>query len=363
MIPTIARRLGLNREDSERLEFLVRNHLKMAHIAQRRDLHDEKMIAQFAKTMEMSENLKMLYLLTFADIKAVGPDVWSEWKGLLLQELYERTYEVLERGDFQREKSSEKVRNRKRKVIHLLEEEFGVKTVKEALKVMGTRYLLSYRSAQIADHIRLILSRKDQTLAVKVEHEPEGGYSQLTISTIDIPGLFSKITGVLAGNGINILGAQICTQSNGVALDILQVLSPSGELITDQGKWQRVEEDLKSVIEGRVRVEDLVRKRHRPAFVQERPRSRFPNRVEVDNEVSDEYTVIDIYAHDKIGLLYNITRTLKELGLYIGVSKISTKVDQIADTFYVQDIFGQKIASPDKIAEIRRRLLECLDEE
>ena len=85
MIPTIARRLGLNKEDSLRLQFLVLEHLQMAHISQRRDLHVEKMIAQFARTMEMSENLKMLYILTFADIKAVGPEVWSEWKGFLLQ--------------------------------------------------------------------------------------------------------------------------------------------------------------------------------------------------------------------------------------------------------------------------------------
>jgi len=361
MIPTIARRLGLGKEDSQRLEFLVRSHLLMTHISQRRDLHDDKLIVQFARGMGMSENLKMLYLLTFADIKAVGPDVWSEWKGLLLQELYEKTYEVLERGDFRLERRSEKVRNRKRKVVELLEEEFGERTVKDVLKTMGTRYLLSHRSAEIVEHIRLLLSRGDRTLVMKIEHEPQGQYSQLTISTVDIPGLFSKITGVMAANGINILGAQIFTQGNGVALDTLQVRSPSGEVITDPEKWQRVEEDLISVIEGRARVDDLVMKRHRPSLLTGRPMPRSPNRVEIDNEVSDEYTVIDIYAHDKVGLLYQITKALKELGLYIGVSKISTKVDQAADTFYVQDIFGQKITLAEKLDEIRSRLLESLE--
>jgi len=363
LVPTIARRLGLGKEDSQRLEFLVRNHLQMAHISQRRDLHDDKLIVQFAKTMGMSENLKMLYLLTFADIKAVGPDVWSEWKGFLLQELYEKSYEVLERGDFRLEKRSEKVRNRKRKVVGILEDEFGERAVKEVLKSMSTRYLLSHRSAELSEHIRVLLSRGERTLAMKVAHEYDLEYSQVTISTLDIPGLFSKITGVMAANGINILGAQIYTQGNGVALDILQVRSPSGELITDPEKWQRVEEDLVSVIEGRARVDDLVRKRHRPGLFAARPRPRFPNRVEFDNEVSDEYTVVDIYAHDKVGLLYQITKTLKELGLYIGVSKISTKVDQAADTFYVQDIFGQKITNPEKLDEVKRRLVESLDAE
>jgi [protein-PII] uridylyltransferase len=363
LVRTIARRMGLNKEDSQRLEFLVRNHLQMAHISQRRDLHDDKLIIQFARTMGMSENLRMLYLLTFADIKAVGPDVWSEWKGFLLQELYEKTYEILERGNFQLEKRSEKVRNRKRKVVRLLEGEFDSKLVRDTLRQMSTRYILSYRSAVIIEHIRHLLSLKDKTLTMKVEHESLGEYSQVTISTLDIPGLFSRITGVMAANGVNILGAQIYTLNNGIALDILQVRSPTGALIRDEAKWKRVEEDLVSVLEGRARVEELVRKRQRPSFLTAPARPRFPNRVEIDNEVSDEYTVIDVYAHDKVGLLYHITKTLKELGLYIGVSKISTKVDQAADTFYVQDIFGQKVTFKDKIEEIRSRLLACLDED
>jgi [protein-PII] uridylyltransferase len=363
MIPTIARRLGLNREDSERLEFLVRNHLQMAHISQRRDLHDDRLIVQFGRRMGMSENLKMLYLLTFADIKAVGPDVWSEWKGFLLQELYEKTYEVLERGNFQMEKRSEKVRNRKRKVVELLEEEFDAREVKEVLREMSTRYLLSHRSKEIVNHIRLILARKDRPLVMKVEPEAEGNYSNVTIVTLDIPGLFAKITGVMAANSINILGAQISTMNNGVALDVLQACSPAGEIIADAGKWRRVEENLTEVIEGRVKVADLVKKRHRSNLLPSQPRPRFPNKVEIDNEVSDEYTVIDIFAHDRIGLLYQITKTLKDLGLYIGVSKISTKVDQVADTFYVSDIFSQKITFEEKIEEIRKKLLECLEEE
>ncbi len=110
MMPKIARRLNLSKEDSQRLEFLVRHHLDMAHISQRRDLNDIRLIQDFANTMGMLETLKMLYMLTFADLKAVGPDVWSEWKGHLLQELYEKTYEVLERGNFMSGLRSERVR-------------------------------------------------------------------------------------------------------------------------------------------------------------------------------------------------------------------------------------------------------------
>ena len=154
LIPTIARRMGLSKEDSERLEFLVWNHLLFAHIAQRRDLHDEKMIIQFARQMGKSENLKMLYLLTYADIKAVGPDVWTEWKALLLQELYEKAFEVLERGDFRLEASSERVKKVKRKVVEILGDEFPAELVKEELKAMTTRHLLSNPPAVLAEHVQ-----------------------------------------------------------------------------------------------------------------------------------------------------------------------------------------------------------------
>jgi len=360
-MPTIARRMGLSREDSSRLEFLVRSHLLMAHIAQRRDLHDEKMIIQFARQMENSENLKMLYLLTYADIKAVGPDVWTEWKALLVQELYEKAFKVLERGDFVLEARSERVKNVKRKVLELLDDEFPPLTVKEELRALSTRHLLSNPPPLIADHVRVLLSLQNHSLVIKVAHEPELGYSNFTICTYDVPGLFSIITGVMAANGINILGAQIHTSTNGKALDILQVNSPQGYVIDDESRWKRVDEDMRRVLERKISVAALVAKRQRPSALGEKPKLRLPARVEIDNEVSADYTVIDIYTNDKIGLLYSITSTLTALGLYIGVSKISTKVDQVADVFYVKDIFGQKIRSDEKLSEIKSRLLQAIE--
>lgn len=363
MIPTIARRMGLSREDSERLEFLVRQHILMAHIAQRRDLHDEKMIIQFARQMEKSENLKMLYLLTYADIKAVGPDVWTEWKALLLEELYEKTFNVLERGNFRLEASSERVKRVKKRVVELLENEIPAQQVKEELKAFTTRHLLSNPPDIIAQHVGILLSLQERPFITAINHETEKGYTNFTICTHDVPGLFSMITGVMAANGMNILGAQIHTSTNGKALDILQINSPQGMVITDENRWKRMEEDMRKVLQGETQVRTLVEKRRRPSLLVERVRPRFPTRVEIDNEVSEDYTVIDIYTHDKVGLLYTITSTLTALGLYIDVSKISTKVDQVADVFYVKDIFGHKIVSDDKLQEIRERLLHAIDDE
>jgi len=362
MIPTIARRMGLSREDNERLEFLVRQHLLFAHISQRRDLNDEKMIAQFARQMETSENLKMLYLLTVADVRAVGSEVWTNWKASLFQELYEKAFSILDRGEFQQEASSDRVRSIIKKVTDMLENDFPSAVVRDELKAMPVRLLLSNTPQLICEQARMLIAQEQDGILMRITHQLESGYSEFTICAHDMPGLFSRITGVMAANGVNILGAQINTSSNGKVLDILQVNSPLGTLITDQQRWQKIQEEMRRVIQGEVRVTELVAKRQRPTLLTSRPSPRFATWVDIDNEVSDSYTVMDIYAHDKVGLLYLITSTLTDLGLYIGVSKISTKVDQVADVFYVRDIFGHKITSEDKLNEIRARLVTAIDE-
>jgi [protein-PII] uridylyltransferase len=363
MVPTIARRLGLSKEDSERLEFLVLQHILFAHISQRRDLNDEKMIVQFARQMGTSENLKMLYLLTYADIKAVGPDVWTEWKARLTQELYEKAFQVLERGDFRLEASSERVKKVKRQVIELLGDDHPQAAVREELNSMATRHLLANSPKTLANHVKVLLALEGKGIVTNVDHDQDGGFSNFTVCTLDVPGLFSMITGVMAANGMNILGAQIHTSTNGKALDVLQVNAPQGFVITEETRWNRVKEDLQQVLEGHVNVRKMVEKRQRVKPLSEKQKPRFPTRVEIDNEVSADYTVIDIYTHDKVGLLYSITSTLTELGLYIGISKISTKVDQVLDVFYVKDIFGHKVTSERKIEEMRERLLKAIDQE
>ncbi len=362
MIPNIATRMGLSREESERLEFLVRQHLLFAHISQRRDLNDEKMIVQFARQMKTSENLKMLYLLTIADVRAVGSDVWTTWKASLFQELYEKAFGILDRGGFQQEASSERVTSVIKKVTDILENELPSAEILFELKAMPVRLLLSNPYQLLAEHVRLLLGLEQSDILLRLTHQPESGYSEYIICARDMPGLFSRITGVMAANGINILGAQINTSNNGKVLDILQVNSPQGNLVTDPARWKKIEHDMRHVLHGEVRVSTLVAKRKRPTLLTVRPAPRFATKVDIDNEVSEEYTVIDILTHDKVGLLYLITSTLAEMGLYIGVSKISTKVDQVADVFYVRDIFGHKITAPEKLTEICSKLMTAIDE-
>ena len=249
-----------------------------------------------------------------------------------------------------------------KKVTTLLENDFPVAEIRHELKAMPVRLLLSTPAPLIAEQVRLLLGLEQSDILLRLTHQPGSGYSEYTICAHDMPGLFSRITGVMAANGINILGAQINTSKNGKVLDILQVNSPQGNLITDPVRWDKIEKDMRQVLHGEVQIATLVAKRKRPTLLTARPAPRFATKVDVDNDVSEEYTVIDILTHDKVGLLYLITSTLAEMGLYIGVSKISTKVDQVADVFYVQDIFGHKITVPEKLGEICSRLMTAIDE-
>ncbi|HLC18391.1 MAG TPA: [protein-PII] uridylyltransferase, partial [Thermodesulfobacteriota bacterium] len=356
--PGICGRLGLSEDDSSTAEFLVRNHLILADTAQYRDLHDERLIVEFAKRVGEIERLSLLYLLTFADVRAVGPDVWNQWKGTLFQELYFKALTVLERGVFEIEEAEPRVRRIQKRVTELLTPEGITKdAVGEFFKLLPQRYFLSNPPELIAGHLKTLKGFSgERPHAMDVRQDTAREYTEVVICTHDAHGLFSMIAGVMAANGVNILGAQINTLKNGIALDILQVNSPHEGLVKDEYKIKKIDSDLADVITGKVAVEKLVGRR-KPSILDKKARPRVPTRILVDNDVSDSYTVIDIKTQNRIGLLYDITRTLTGLGLYIHISKISTKGDEAADIFYTRDIFGQKIYYKERLREI----VETLD--
>lgn len=362
MVPEICRRLNLSEDDTNLLKFLVKNHLLLADTAQYRDLHDEKLIIEFAKKVGDIERLNLLFLLTFADVRAVGPDVWNQWKGTLFQELYFKAITVLERGTFEVEEAQIKYERIKERVTDILKSD-GIErsSVDAFFELLPQRYFLSTSPDFIADHIKILKDFAGTPYVMTVRQDTFREYTELVICTHDVHGLFSMITGVMAANAVNILGAQINTLKNGIVLDLLQVNSPVGEYITDETKLKKIESDLASVITGKVKVASLVGKR-KPSILDSKPRPVVRTIVQIDNDVSDAYTVLDIHTQNRIGLLYDITSTLSKLGLYIYISKISTKGDEAADIFYVKDIFGQKIFYRDKLKEIVDTVYNVLTE-
>jgi [protein-PII] uridylyltransferase len=358
----VALRLNYDDHDRELLVFLVRFHLLMTHIAFRRDLSDEKVLIHFARRIAQPEVLKKLFVLTCSDIKAVGPEAWNGWKENLLTELFYKTLEALtgteavlsEAERLQRVKEEVEVRDRTSYSREWLEGQF---------EVMTERYLLVTPVEKILKDLAMLQKLQPGDVLVAVEEGKEHGVTAITVYTFDdiIPGLFSKIAGVLAAKGLQILGAQVHTRKNGVVVDTFQVVDPDYVGRPPKERWEGVGHALKAVLQGAYPVEQLFGKR---VAISEKKRVGAllePTQVEIDNETSDDYTIIDIFAADRQGLLYVITKTIFELGLSVHSSRIATRLDQIVDVFYVQDRIGCKVIELNQIHEIKERIVSAIE--
>lgn len=366
MTQATAARWQLPQDEAYEWHFLVQHHLHMSAIAQRKDLSDETVIAEFARMVETPALLKKLYLLTFADMKAVGPKVWNPWKGGLLDELYLRTLEWLETGEPIEENREARLARRKDRLLHALRTSASPNAISTFLAAMPESYLLSTPEEAIPRHFQLV-TRFTQSENGSAEpyratllHFPEREYSELTIVTQDRPGLFAMLTGVLATAGLSIGGARITTSHDGLALDVFQIShADRQEMVLDADTWTLIYARLEEVLRGKRTLEDLVRSNRSSPFLNKRS-SRYGTDVEVDNTSSANYTVIDIIAPDRMGLLFSVTHTLFTLGLVIHLAKINTNVDHVLDVFYVTERNGAKVANPDQLAGQLREQLQVV---
>jgi [protein-PII] uridylyltransferase len=355
----IGPRMGLSEAEVADLVFLVEQHLLMAHTSQRRDLHDIELILSFTEVVTTPPRLDQLYLLTYADLRAVGPDVWTQWKAMLLAELYDKAKNILETGKLKRV-YEERPLQRREQVREWLSA-FPREEVGRYLSRFDDRYFLGTPDGRFSDHLRLLSGFDGTAPRIESVDFKESGASELIIVWNDERGLFARIAGTLSANGINILNATIATSVDGVALDTFYV-SYMGKSMQGDPKKNRVLQDLSAVLRGETTVEQLMSERKIARFVREKVSRYRPTRVVFDNSVSSRYTVVDIFTYDRIGLLYDITRTLAQMGIDIALSKISTKADQVADVFYLTDRGLGKITSESRLEEIRAALLEAIGE-
>jgi [protein-PII] uridylyltransferase len=366
MTQATAARWQLPPDETHEWHFLVQHHLHMSSIAQRRDLSDETVIAEFAHLVGTPALLKKLYLLTFADMKAVGPKVWNPWKGGLLDELYLRTLEWLETGEPIEENREARLARRKDRLMHALQATASADAISTFLAAMPESYLLSTPEEAIPRHFQLV-TRFTQTPDGNAEpyratllHFPEREYSELTIVTQDRPGLFAMLTGVLATAGLSIGGARITTSRDGLALDVFQIShADRQDVVVDADTWTHIYARLDEVLGGKRTLDDLIRATRFPSFLNKRS-SRYGTDVEVDNYSSADYTVIDITAPDRMGLLFSVTYTLFTLGLEIHLAKINTNVDHVLDVFFVTERNGAKVAHPEQLAGQLREQLQMV---
>ncbi|HWP23415.1 MAG TPA: [protein-PII] uridylyltransferase [Candidatus Binatia bacterium] len=363
MVHGITRRLRLNPDDGAMVEFLVRHHLLMTHTAFRRDLEDGKTIFDFAKTMGSVNHLKMLYLLTFADVKAVGPDVWNPWKASLLGELYVKALNLLEeaeKGEFQRPDVLAIVRRVQARVRRELSEHYDEKRIERFLAAMPDRYFLGTPENDIVEHFQLMERFRGKKPEIAVRHFPERDCTSVVVCAQDRPGLFASITGVFAALHLDILNARIFTASDGRILDVFRISHHGrSEGVMAEPKWNKFRSILEDVLEGKIDVARLVEST-KPSLYLKRAVPKVSTVVNVDNEASDDFTIVEVFTEDRIGVLFAITHSLHRLGLSIHVAKISTNVDQVADVFYVTDRFGAKIQDAYRVETLRQSLYETL---
>jgi [protein-PII] uridylyltransferase len=357
IVARIGARWGLAEQDVSELVFLVEQHLLMANVSQRRDLHDIDLILSFADTVGTASRLDQLYLLTYADMREVAPEVWTQWKAMLLAELYEKGRNVLDQGALKRP-FEERAHRRREQVREFIAGE-PEDTVERFLARVDDRYLLATPDGRFVEHCRTLASFDGTTPVIVVTDSPESGTTEFLVVCPVERGLFAKIAGTLSANSMNILNASIATTVDAVALDTFYA-NYLGRSLRGDPKKERVVADLSRVLRGETTVEALMAEPRAGKFVRDRvPRYR-PTRVVFDNTVSSRFTVVDIFTYDRIGLLYDITSTLTGMGIDIALSKISTKADQVADVFYIVDRDGRKISAPDRQEEIRKALLASI---
>ena len=350
MVKRIGERMGLLVEDRELIEFLVSHHLYMIETAFRRDLHDEQVILRFADEVKDVSRLKMLYLLTFADIKAVGPEAWTSWKNTLLMELFLKVLHFFEKG------AVAGPFLRRDELIEKLQTSLPREIISEYAEHLPDRYLSCYSSDEIAHHLDLARSVEEKLLLVEWEIEDEI-QARVTICTKDRYGLFSKITGSMFLNRLNILEAQIHTWGNGIILDTFWVVDATRNA---DRRLQEFRKDLEEILGGTVSLRDLLAKRKESNGIKQKVIPRVSQEVKVNNEDSDFYTIVEVIGEDRLGILYEITQALTNHGCDIHFARISTLGNRIVDVFYVQDEWGEKIKEKNRTDQLKRTVLSRL---
>ncbi len=360
-------RLGLAPERIERIVFIVSDHLVMSHVAQRRDLSDPKVIVEFAQRVGDRENLHNLYLATFADTRASSPSAWTEWRQDLLQDLFERSSEYLEfveAGDDDPTRAAELVaariavrRDAAREELRSLG--FAESRALEFFAMLPHRYFVSHTPPQIARHARVVYSLRDAKRFAMSVRDMRGDFSELIVCAPDRHGLYGDVAGCIAAVGINILGSNVYTTRTGLALEVYRVSTPAGSEADRRERWTRLERTLERVLSGEAQVSALLAERRQPVGSVRSP-SRQPPQVSVRNDVSDFYTVIDITADDRLGLLYDLARTIAAHELEIFISKATTVLDQAADSFYVKTAEQKRLTDPEAIERLEQALMRAV---
>ncbi|HUQ68030.1 MAG TPA: [protein-PII] uridylyltransferase [Planctomycetaceae bacterium] len=360
-----AQRLALPDHQRDLLVFLVHQHLLMATLAFRRDTTDPEVLLRFNHDVGSPDALRMLYVLTASDITAVGPGVWNDWKAELLTSFYDRSMVWLSGKSYLFEQPTRLQRVKAEVLERAGVDGDDLERFQRHLDAIPLHYLLATSPDRIASDLRIILRRQPDGIDVEAAFDPETRTIEYRVITAEnvATGFFHKLTGALSAKRMEILSAQICTCTDGIIIDSYRVRDYDHDGDVPEFRREEVNDIIRRVLRGEIDVETLFQSRRKFAPNQvQGPVSNLPTRVVIDNETSDYYTIVDVFAHDRPGLLYRIARTLFESDLSVVLAKISTHFDQVVDVFYVTDARGRKIADSQRLVAIRDALVRSIEE-
>ncbi len=369
------RRFGLDPEETGDVAFLVRNHLFLADVSGSRDLSDRNALAHWAGKMGSTRRLDMLLLLTWADSLATGPSAWSSWKESLVWELYAKVRALIESGRLFDEHDAGRMLRARDKVRSLCGGRFSPEELEGRLENMPPRYLATVSPEDIAVHLDMLRELdaaivEDKRMVpggrggrgvamVDPRPAPGGGYVA-TVAAMNVRRLFVTVAGVLALHDINIVSADVYVWDDEAAILIFRVGDPPDALYADE-VWARVRRAIKYAQTGKLSLDyRLAEKRNGFLAKKAGPGGGKAPEVSVDNEASELFTLVEVGADDRIGLLYDIAGALCDLDLEVHLAKASTSGDRIRDVFYVRSWEGGKVCDRERLAELRGALAHRL---
>jgi len=351
----IAPALGLNADDAETVEWLVRYHLLMSDMAQKRDIADPRTVRDFAKAVKTVKRLDLLTVLTVCDIRGVGPGVWNNWKAVLIRALYRQTRIALEEGmeALNRENRGAEAKKRLREALS----DWDKKDLRRETGRHYPPYWQGLHSTAHLDFANLLRDLEDDEVRITLTPDQDRDATRVCFAMTDHPGIFSRVCGALAIVGANVVDARTYTTKDGYATAAFWVQDVE-ERPYEASRLPRLKKMIERTLKGEVLARDALKDKDK---VKKRM-SKFdvPTHITFDNDGSEIYTIIEVDTRDRPGLLFDLTRTLANATIYIASAVIATYGAQVVDTFYVKDMFGLKFHSKSKKAGIEKKLREAI---
>jgi [protein-PII] uridylyltransferase len=350
----VAPRLGLTAEESETVEWLVRWHLLMSDMAQKRDIGDPRTVRDFAKAVKTRKRLDLLTVLTVCDIRGVGPGTWNNWKAMLLRQLYRDTAEALDGGleTLNRENRQDEAKRALKARLGWSEAEWAAEEARHYAP-----YWQGLSTDTQAVFARLLRGLGDSEIRMDLHPEPARDATRACFALADHPGIFSRLAGALALVGANVVDARTYTSKDGYATAVFWVQDIEGRPY-EAARLPRLRSMIDKTLKGEVVAREALKDRDR---VKKRDREfRFPTHITFDNEGSEIYTIIEVDTRDRPGLLYDLTRTLAANNIYIASAVIATYGAQVVDSFYVKDMFGLKLYQRPRQEALDKKLRQAI---